>query len=432
MSRGGIRRYAHYLARLRSEPATPYVAAVAVRTAARAVWGIVLPTVLTVAAYGRYQLIVTAAAMVAQIALLGTPQTIVRYAGQRLPARLLTAHSAALAAAGVALAVVAVPTLRASNGAVVLAALAVATVAATLLGAGAKARFAFRTSFLGEAAGAVVLMIAATAAIISTTAREALANPSRPVLIEASALAITMLVFLRGRRPSPADATTPPSRAVFANVYTVGTLALMDVVLFRRLEVYFLERSPDGLTGVAVLGLSLQIATVALLVPTALLEAWQPRFALMANGVRTLFDREVVRRRRQFALLMSAVVVTGVVVPLVAVPLVFPQYRPWLGYIVTFVAVRVVCAAAAFYSAILYAAGGHRALYLPAFTTAIVAIVGNALLTRPLGLPGAAIAFTLTQVTLAVLTIVAFHRRVPEPEGDQGVRVVETGRFQQL
>jgi hypothetical protein len=230
------------------------------------------------------------------------------------------------------------------------------------------------------------------------------------VLIESAALAITMLVLLRSRRPLPPDAASPPSRVVFANVYTVGTLTLLDVVLFRRLEVYFLERSPDGLAGVAVLGLSLQIATVALLVPTALLEAWQPRFALLANGAQTLFDREVTRRRRQFALLMSAVVIAGVVVPLAAVPLVFPHYRPWLGYIVTFVAVRVVCAGAAFYSAILYAAGGHRALYVPAFTTAVVAIAGNAMLTRPLGLTGAAIAFTLTQVTLAVLTVVSFHR----------------------
>ena len=107
----------------------------------------------------------------------------------------------------------------------------------------------------------------------------------------------------------------------------------------------------------------------------------------------------------------------------------------------TFVAVRVVCASVGFYSAILYASGGHRALYLPAFTTAIVAIVGNALLTRPMGLPGAAIAFTLTQVTLAVLTVIAFHRTPPRTsdlrittsdQGDQGVRVVETGRFQQL
>ncbi len=203
---------------------------------------------------------------------------------------------------------------------------------------------------------------------------------------------------------------------MFANLYTVGTLALLDVVLFRRLEVYFLERSPDGLAGVAVLGLSLQIATVALLVPTALLEAWQPRFALLANEPRALFDREVVRRRRQFALVMSAIVLGGVAVPLVAVPLVFPDYRPWLGYIVTFVAVRVVCAGAAFYSAILYAAGGHRALYAPAFTTAIVAVAGNALLTRPMGLPGAAIAFTITQVTLAALTVVAFHRS-PNPRG---------------
>jgi O-antigen/teichoic acid export membrane protein len=375
---------------------------------------------LTVAAYGRYQLMVTAAAMVAQVALLGTPQTVVRYAGQRLPTRLLTAHTAALAVAAIALAVAAVPTLRSSSGATVLAALAVATIAAALLGAGAKARFAFRTSFVGEAAGAGVLAIAATLAITSARAGEALSNPTRAVLVEATALAVTMLVLLRAHRPPARDAEAPARRAVLANVYSVGTLVMLDVVVFRRLEVYFLERSPDGLAGVAVLGLSLQIATVALLVPTALLEAWQPRFALLANDARAPFDLEVARRRRQFVVVMSLVVVVGVAVPLVAVPLIFPQYRPWLGFIVTFVAVRIICASAGFYSAVLYAAGGHRALYVPAAVAAIVAVAGNAALTRSMGLSGAAIAYTITQVTLATLTVMAFHKSASQRRGVEG------------
>jgi O-antigen/teichoic acid export membrane protein len=183
--------------------------------------------------------------------------------------------------------------------------------------------------------------------------------------------------------------------------------------------VYFLERSPDGLTGVAVLGLALQIATVALLVPTALLEAWQPRFATLASGNAAGLEREVKRRQRRFVRLMAAIVVGGALVPVVAIPLVFPQYRPWLAVIVGFVVVRLACAGAGFYSSVLYATGGQRALYAPALASALVAVGANAVLTPRLGLRGALVAYGLTQVTLGVLTIVAFHR------GKSGRRVAE-------
>lgn len=59
--------------------------AVVVRAGSRAVWGLALPAVLSIAAYGRYQLLITVAVMAAQLALLGTPQTIVRHTGQRVP-----------------------------------------------------------------------------------------------------------------------------------------------------------------------------------------------------------------------------------------------------------------------------------------------------------------------------------------------------------
>jgi len=190
----------------------------------------------------------------------------------------------------------------------------------------------------------------------------------------------------------------------------VGMLALLDVVVFRRLEVYFLERSPDGLAGVAVLGLSLQIATVALLIPTAMLEAWQPRFALATNDGEALLEREVKRYGRLFAWVMAAVVTVGATVPLVAIPLVFPHYRPWTAYIVALVAIRIVCAGAGFFSSVMYATGRHHALYTSAGVAAAVAVLGNASLTSRLGLRGALIAYGLTQITLAVLTVVAFRR----------------------
>jgi O-antigen/teichoic acid export membrane protein len=241
-------------------------------------------------------------------------------------------------------------------------------------------------------------------------------TPGIALMVESIALAGTAVVLLRARdsrtsASGEAPAVSPPVRRMLGDIYSVGALVLLDVVLFRRLEVYFLERSPDGLAGVAVLGLSLQIVSVALLVPTALLETWQPRLALaQSTGGDAAFEHEFARRGKQFVPLMVGVALLGTAVPFVAVPLVFPQYRPWLVYIVAFVFIRLACAGAGFYSSALYAVGRHRALYAPAVIPAVIAIAGNAVFTRQLGLRGALIAYGATQVSVAVLTVAAFYR----------------------
>jgi O-antigen/teichoic acid export membrane protein len=316
-----------------------------------------------------------------------------------------------LSAVATALGVILVPTLRTGPAAVTLASVVLATIASTLLGARARARFAFARSFAAEAAGGAVLIFAAVG-VITGMYRGAL-GARTALVIEALALAVTATVlFPRPARSiaTTSDAARPAPKAVFANIYTVGALVLLDVVLFRRVEVYFLERSPDGLTGVAVLGLSLQIAAVALLVPTALLEAWQPRFAMLASGSDRFVQRGVVRRGRLFARMMVAVTAIGVLVPVVAVPFLFPAYRAWLGYIVAFVAIRLACAAAGFHSSVLYAVGGHRALFVPGTIAVAVALGANAALTPRFGLRGALLAYAMTQVTLALLTVAVFRR----------------------
>ena len=53
---------------------------------------------------------------------------------------------------------------------------------------------------------------------------------------------------------------------------------------------------------------------------------------------------------------------------------------------------------------------GHRALYTPALVSALVAIAANAMYTAHVGLHGALLAYGLTQVTLATLTVGAFYR----------------------
>jgi hypothetical protein len=388
--RGGVSDERRSLADWWAAPAAPYIAAVAVRTAARA-------------------------AMAAQLALLGAPQTIVRYAGRRLPMRFLVLHSVALAAIAIGAAAAFIPRTRTPTMLGALAAVSLATLGATLFGARAKARFAFGTSLRAELGGAVVLVVAAIVAVAGIG--RTVITPGVALMVESIALGATAVVLLRARdsraTTSTSDAAqpSPPVRRMLADIYSVGALVLLDVVLFRRLEVYFLERSPDGLVGVAVLGLSLQIVSIALLVPTALLETWQPRLALaQSSGGDAAFEREFARRGKWFARLMFGVVLLGTAVPLVAVPLVFPRYSPWLGYIVAFVFIRLACAGAGFYSSALYAAGRHRALYAPAVVAVVIAIAGNVVFTRQLGLRGALVAYGATQVTVAVLTIAAFYR----------------------
>jgi len=403
-----VRDLAARLGRFRSGPSTPYVGAVTARAAARAVWGLTLPTMLSVAGYGRYQLIATTAAMAASVALLGTPQTVVRHAGRRVPIRLLSAHAAVMALVAIGVAALLIPGMSVPIVTTTLAAAVGVAIAVALLGARAKARLAFRTSLAAELAGAGVLVVAA----IAVSTRSFSWQPISAVWVDSTALAVTAAVLLRARATAaPSDtAAPPPTRAVFRDIYAVGALVLLDAVLFRRLEIYFLERSPDGLAGVAVLGLALQIASVAFLVPSALLEAWQPRMAVLASHGGVAFDGEVSRRTAQFAPLMAAVVLGGVAMTVVAVPLIFSHYRAWLGYIVGFVLIRLVSAGAGFYSAVLYAAGRHRALYAPAIASAVVAIAANATFTARLGLRGALISYGAAQLTLAALTVAAFHR----------------------
>ena len=404
-----------------ANPAMPYVGAVVVRAGSRAVWGLALPAVLTVAAYGRYQLLATVAIMAAQLALLGTPQTIVRHAGRRIPMGAILLHAVVIGAVMVAATPLFFPATRSTASVAVLGAVVVTTILVTAYGARAKARFAFGSSWHAELAGAAVLLVATS--IVVVMAGRGLVTPGFALAVEAFALACTTLVLVVAlRRKSHEETTAAPPVALpafLSDVYSVGILVLFDVVLFRRLEVYFLERSPDGLAGVAVLGLALQIAAVAMLVPTALLEAWQPKVALLRrDGGQSAFEADVRRRARQFAPLMAATLLASVAITVAAVAFVFRQYQPWLWYIVAFVAIRVACAGAGLYSTALYAIGAQRGLYAPAIVAGIVAVAANVFLTRPMGLAGAVVAYLITQVTVAGLTVFAFRRatsRSPVP-----------------
>lgn len=394
-----------------------YVAAVGVRTAARGIWGLALPSLLTVTAYGQYNLLATLVAVAVQLAVLGAPQTIVRHAGRALPTATLLAHAIV-----VALAVLAVATLIAPPGGARTIGIAAAAVcgAATyaLLSARAKARFAFGTSLRAEVVAAVALLGGLAVLVLGArTCGAGCLDAEQAVLVEAAAIggaAIVLLVAARTRLRR-ADLSTRGSFGVLGSVYSVGFLAALDLVLYRRLDVYFLEQSPDGLAGVAVFGLALQLATMLLIVPTSILEAWQPALAIQFREDRAAFDTALRARRQTFHRCLAATAAVGLLVPLVAVPLAFPKYTPWLGYIAALVLVRVGYAVAGFHSATLYAIGGQRWMYRPVLVGSVVAVVANTALTLRFGLTGVLAAQLITQTTVSVLTARAFHRASRDP-----------------
>lgn len=400
------------IARRRDAGAERYVAAVGIRTVARASWGLAIPAVLSVSAYGHYNLLTTMVVIAVQVAMLGGPQALVQFAGRPVPTVVLLLHSSALALAVLAVVTAVAPP---GDGTVIgVAAIAICgTAVYTLLAARAKARFAFGTSLRAEICAALVLLAGVAVLFVrGRTCGADCTSPAFPVLVEAIAVIGAALIFLTARstRLERSDCSTRGTRPLLASVYSVGFLAVLDMIIWRRLDVYFLERSPDGLTGVAVFGLALQFATLLLLVPTAMLETWQPRLAILYRTDRAAFHETVRSKRRLFSLGLLITGAAGLAVPTLAVTVVFPKYLPWLGYVLAIVLIRVAYAAAGFYSATMYATGLERWLYRPMLIGSVVALGAHTVLTLHLGLAGAIAAQVLTQGTVSLLTILAFRR----------------------
>jgi O-antigen/teichoic acid export membrane protein len=400
------------------EGAASYVAAVGVRTGARAVWGLYVPAVLSLSAYGQYNLLVTLTAVVVQLAILGAPQTIVRNAGRDVPVLGLLAHAVGIAA--VAVGVVAVVTRSAYVEYLPVIVLGVlCTVAYTLLAARARSFFAFATSLRAELLGALTLLVGQ--AILFARYRacgDRCVSVTAAIATEAAAFGAALLVFLLSRktRPGARDCSLRGTAALLPSVYSVGFLVILDIVIWRRVEIYFLQRSPDGLVGVAVFGLALQLATMLLLVPASIIETWQPRLSIHYRTDRDAYEAYFRSRRTAYLKCLSLVCVAGIVLPAIAITLVFDKYRPWLWYVVALVAIRLAFSASGFYSATLYATGQERRLYLPVIAGSAVALVANATLTLPYGLAGALGAQFLTQLTVSGLTIRAFRSARSAPQ----------------
>ena len=403
-------------------PAVFNMAAAAVRSLSRTAWGLALPAVLAVADYGKYSLLQTTAAVISQVGVLGTPQTLLRQPGRMLPIAGLFLHSTLIACL-----VLPLIWLRAGvedrTYAMLVAAMSVVLIAYGILAARAKAASAFAGVLRVETIGAVALLLALGGLFWLQGWRGSHATGYATVAvleIGATFVVVIGLLVARGTRVRREELTLSGTLPVLRSVYSVGFLVLLDLLIFRRLEMYFLEASPDGLQGVAVFGLGAQFANLCLLFPAAMVEAWMPGLATSFESGWPDFAARLRSNRRAYVRTFGLMVVAAIAGPLLLVPLCFTRYSPWTWYVAAFATIRVVCSYAGFYSSALYVTQRERALYVPGLLGVLVGIGSNAVLTLRWGVRGAVAAFAVTQAVVAIASLAAFRGATRTPRRERG------------
>src|SRR2546425_1805186 len=405
-----------------TSPPALNMAAVAVRSLSGGVWATFAPVILPVAGYGAYSLVQTTAAIASQVGILGTPQTLLRQPGRKLPIAGLFLHSLLIAC-------VVLPLLGLRGGVEdrwygsLVASMAVTSIGYGILVARAKAANGFAGVFHAESIGALALALAL--AVVLVIRQRGGTHELSYVTVAALEIVATLVVVAslmvgRTTRVTPEEVTLAGTRALLPSVYSVGLLVLLDLLIFRRVEMYFLQVSPDGLQGVAIFGLGVQLANLLLVFPTAMVEAWMPGLATEFAGAWQDFEARLRTNRRTYLRAFALVVAASILAPPLLVRLVFTHYAPWTWYVTAFAAIRVVCSYAGFYSSALYVTRGERWLYLPGLLGAVASIGFNALLTIRWGVRGAVIAFALTQIGVAIATMIAFRAAAPSLRGDAG------------
>jgi len=292
-----------------------------------------------------------------------------------------------------------------------LGAMALAQIGYATLLPRAKAVGAFREVLRAEWMGAASVGLAMAVSLMSGVAAQR-SHYGPLVVLEtlATVVVLASLVLSHGARIGAQEWRVAGLSKELRSVYSVGMLVLLDVLIWRRLELYFLQASPDGLKGVAVFGLASQVATLALLVPGAMVEAWSPGLAATSRTGREAFVARLRENQRIYLPTFGVITAGALALTPVLVHVLFARYVAWMGYILAFVAIRVACGYAGFYSAALYATKRERMLYLPVLVGGTIGVLSNTALTLRWGLSGAVAAYALTQGTVALATWLAFRR----------------------
>jgi O-antigen/teichoic acid export membrane protein len=379
-----------------------------IRLATRAAWGLILPRVMGVDDFGTYVLIQGTAMILSSGALLGSPMSAL---SGRTNMPVLFGHTFAL---GLLLAAGAWAFMD-NRDLLLFIVIAVQLFSFDdLLSAWARGRGAFRELLAAYAGGYGVF--AAAAVVLLLTPGPLTAPPALWIGLVAPAIVIATLALLVPRR-TVASQPVLPWREALKPVYTIGGLVVIDIIIWRRVEIFFLNESPAGPAGVAVFGLAIQLATLALFVPAAVLESWFPQVTAAWHGDGEAYHAMIRRRLRQYLLILGGMSFAALAGYALFLPWVYPKYTEWYVLILLIIAIRLVVATAGFFSFVLYATGRGARLYAPVLTGAAVALAANLLLTLPYGLAGLPIAYALTHIVTAIGAYWAYRRSRDVPPG---------------
>jgi O-antigen/teichoic acid export membrane protein len=185
----------------------------------------------------------------------------------------------------------------------------------------------------------------------------------------------------------------------------LGGLGFVDATVSERSELFFLSYSADPLSAIGVFSFVLRISSLALFVPSAVLEAWFPAMA-RRNVDRTANGRMWVSFSGFYAAFGLACFAAIVAVTL----LLFGQY--FGAAMLVIVAFRIVEGVVGFFAKWIYARRLEKYLWFVLGVSAVVSLLSNFLFTIRFGLAGASIAYVITHSVLGVLTYFIYRKYV--------------------
>jgi len=396
---------------LGNSPAVVNVASSAIRTLAKSLWGLFVPFVLPITGFGAYSLLETTVIAVTQLSVLGAPQTILREPRRRLPILGLLLHAFLLASITISSLALSAQQGKYFYGLVWVA--TIVSVTRLILNARVKARFLFSLVLRAELIGALALGVSMLllTVLLGTCGRGCL-DYSLIIITEVLITLATLIFLLTYGKDwiSPSELTLRGTSRLLPSIYSVGILVVFDIIIWKRIEVYFLEASHDGLVAVAVFNLSMQIANLFLLLISSTIEAWYPSLAYKFQEDIQEYKRILSQKRETYIKVYITFTIVGLLLSPLVVVILFHQYIPWLPYIYAFIATKLVCSYAGFYSSVLYASKKERWLYVPVICGSVIALLTNSTLTLRLGLPGAVVSYLATQFSVAISTLLAYHQ----------------------
>jgi O-antigen/teichoic acid export membrane protein len=344
--------------------------------------------------------------MVAQFSLMGAPQIVLRNVSAPLPMAGILLHSLALA---IPLALITLWGSGVTRGPMLLTIMAACgLVVQTLSLARLKNRRRFDVVLIAESAGALILLGAMAFVLRLQGSHLVRLSYAAVFTFDAAAIAIISAVALSHQRRSlSAEFTVQGIRRLLPSVYSVGGLLILES-LFWRLQIYALNLGPDGVQGVGVFALAMQLIQPVFLAATAMIEPWWPEIAAGIQTGPTTALAVIEQRERLYQKLFFSMIGGFVLLLPLVVTLAFPKYSAWSSFIYAFVVIRLLGGLSGFWSSVLYAAGNEKRLYRPTLTAMAVALVGTATLTLHVGLWGAVTVFGFTQLTLFVSVRLAY------------------------